>query len=176
MSRYRRWRQPGGAYFFTANLRDRRTRLLVERIADLRRVIQHVRDTRPFHIDAAVILPEHLHMLWTLPPGDDDFSTRWRLIKGGFTRAVRPTPSRSPGRRRKGEHDIWQRRYFEHCIRDEDDCAAHIDYIHYNPVKHGYAERPADWPHSSIHRYIKAGILPEHGGTSGVDLQYDWDV
>ena len=115
-------------------------------------------------------------MLWTLPPEDHDFSTRWRLIKGGFSRAIDAGPARSPSRRKKGERRVWQRRFFEHLIRDEDDFAGHVDYIHYNPVKHGLAAKPTEWPWSTIHRYIAAGIVPRHWGTSGVANDYDWDV
>lgn len=116
----------------------------------------------PFHIDA---LPDHLHALITLPEGDADYPTRWALIKAGFSRCVAKTERRNVSRMKKGERGIWQRRYWEHLIRDDDDYARHVDYIHYNPVKHGYASRAADWVHSSIHRYIEAGtVAPDWGG------------
>lgn len=104
-----------------------------------------------------VILPDHLHTIWTMPPDDADYALRWRLIKTRFSRGLPKTESRSDSRIAKGERGIWQRRYWEHQIRDEDDLQCHVDYIHINPVKHGYVERAADWPHSSIHRYIARG-------------------
>lgn len=169
MPDYRRWRLPGGSYFFTVNLANRRSNLLVERVEQLRRVVRRVRQKHPFALDAVVILPEHLHMIWTLPPGDSDFSIRWALIKAGFSRAIpkgdpRHPEVRSASRVRSGERGIWQRRFYEHLLRDDDDFAAHVDYIHYNPVKHGHAKRPADWPYSSIHRYIRQGIVPKDWG------------
>jgi putative transposase len=117
-------------------------------------------------LDAVVLLPDHLHCIWTLPAGDDDFSGRWRRIKASVSRAVgqqieaEPTPSR----RRKGERGLWQRRYWEHVIRDEADFAAHLDYIHFNPAKHGLVERAADWPWSSLHRYVAEGTYPPDWG------------
>ena len=109
---------------------------------------------------AWVVMPEHLHCIWRLPPGDDDYSTRWRLIKSRFSRAIAPTERRTKSRIAKRERGIWQRRYWEHLIRDDADLRAHIDYIHFNPVKHGYAPSAAAWPHSSFHRYVQAGLLP----------------
>jgi putative transposase len=167
MPEYRRWRQSAGTYFFTVTLSDRRSRLLVERIAALRGAVAAVRRTRPFVIAAAVVLPDHLHMIWTLPAGDHDFSTRWRLIKSRFSARLPARPGLRPSLQDHGEKGIWQRRFFEHLIRDEADLAAHMDYIHYNPVKHGHAPRPVDWPHSSIHRFIQQGIVDPQWGTSG---------
>lgn len=164
MPNYRRWRYSGGQYFFTVNLADRRRDLLVRHAADLREVIRRVRKDHPFVIDAAVVLPEHLHMIWTLPADDADFSTRWSLIKAGLSRRIPPEEFRSVSRVSRGERGIWQRRFYEHLLRDEDDFAAHVDYIHYNPVKHGHVERPVDWPYSSIHRYIRDRVLPPDWG------------
>ncbi len=113
----------------------------------------------PFVIDAIVIMPDHLHTVWTLPEGDSDYPTRWGLIKGGFSRALPATERLSKSRKQKGERGIWQRRFWEHVIRDENDYQRHVDYIHYNPVKHGFVKRPVDWRYSSIHRYIRQGIL-----------------
>ena len=175
MPEYRRWRQSGGTYFFTVNLFDRRQNLLVDHIADLRAAVAAVRRKRPFVIDAAVVLPEHLHMIWTLPAGDYDFSTRWRLIKAHFSGNFTAPPNLRTSLQRHGEKGIWQRRFFEHLIRDEDDLAAHVDYIHYNPVKHGHANRPVDWPHSSIHQFIQRGIVDAHWGTSGAVCDMDLD-
>jgi putative transposase len=128
---------------------------------------------RPFAIDAMVILPDHLHAVWTLPPDDADYSGRWRSIKAAFVRSLH-THGVSLTANAKGEYDVWQRRFWEHQIRDERDMARHVDYVHVNPVKHGLAERVLDWPWSTFHRYVRAGTLPadwagsdETPGTSG---------
>ena len=158
--RYRRAFTPGGTYFFTVTLADRRSRLLVDCVDALRNAVAGVRARHPFTIDAIVVLPDHIHAIWTLPPSDADFPTRWTLIKAAFSRTIEKTEYVSATRNIKGERGIWQRRYWEHLIRDDDDLAGHVDYIHYNPVKHGDAARPIDWPHSSIHRYVADGRLP----------------
>ena len=119
-----------------------------------------LRRTRPFHINAWVVLPDHLHCLWTLPPGDSDFPTRWRTIKALFSRRVAHPQERRPSLVRKREAGVWQRRYWEHTIRDDADYAAHMDYIHFNPVKHGLAEHPAAWPFSSFLRCVALGVYP----------------
>lgn len=121
--------------------------------------MRYVKRKHPFHIDAMVVLPEHLHAIWTLPTDDADFATRWMLVKAGFSRQAPPLERRSPSRVTKGERGIWQRRYWEHLIRDEKDFARHVDYIHFNPVKHGHAMRAVDWPYSSVHRYIRLGLV-----------------
>ena len=160
MPDYRRNRVPGGTYFFTVNLRDRRSNLLTTYIDALRNAVRNVRQRTPFHIDAWVVLPDHLHCLWTLPEGDADFPGRWHRIKMGFTKAIPNTESRSPMMTHRGERGLWQRRYWEHTIRDERDYAAHMDYIHFNPVKHGHAPHPADWPCSTFHRCVAQGLYP----------------
>ena len=160
MSNYRRLRIPGGCYFFTVNLAERRTDLLVRHIDALREAMREVRRGRPFRIDAFVVLPDHLHAIWTLPEGDDDFATRWMLIKTGFSRHVPADERRSPSRRRRDERGIWQRRYWEHAIRDDGDFAAHVDYVHFNPVKHGFVVDPSGWPYSTVHRHVRAGDRP----------------
>ncbi|MFT3790303.1 MAG: transposase [Rudaea sp.] len=160
MSNYRRAWVPGGACFFTVNLLRRDSRLLVERIDALRAAFRRTQAQRAFEIAAIVVLPDHLHCLWRLPEGDADNATRWRNIKAEFSRAVPPAEHRSARRLAKNERGIWQRRYWEHLIRDERDWSAHVDYIHINPVKHGHAERVADWPYSSFHRYVLRGDLP----------------
>ena len=157
--RYRRAGIPGASYFFTVNLAERNRALLVDHADVLRAVIREVRSRHPFRIDAMVVLPDHLHAMWTLPNNDKDFSTRWMLIKSGFSRRQLPDERRNQSRAGKGERGIWQRRFWEHLIRDEKDYERHVDYIHYNPVKHGYVTSPVDWPHSSIHRFIAQGIL-----------------
>lgn len=159
MPDYRRYRVPGGTYFFTVNLLERYPNdLLVAHIDSLRKVVRDVRKKRPFVIDAWVVLPDHLHCVWTLPPGDDDFSNRWRLIKQGFSKALPITERRSAIRKARGERGIWQRRFWEHVIRNDIDYAAHVDYCHINPLKHGYVNRVVDWPYSSFHRHVERGI------------------
>ena len=167
MTSYRRARIPGATYFFTVNLADRHSTLLVDRINDLRNALRYVRTRHPFLIDAMVVLPEHLHAIWTLPPGDADHSLRWRLVKSFFSRRIAPGERRRPGRIARGERGIWQRRYWEHLVRDGDDLQRHVDYIHFNPVKHGHAERASDWPHSTFHRFVADGRLPRDWGVAG---------
>ncbi|MBD2634769.1 transposase [Limnothrix sp. FACHB-881] len=159
MPNYRRWRSEGGTYFFTAVTYGRYP-WLCEPIARqaLRQAIRTTQAAYPFSIDAWVLLPDHLHCIWTLPTGDDDFSTRWRLIKTRTTRVCnRQFPIDLPSsrsRQTRGDHPYWQRRFWEHQIRDEADFQNHIHYIHQNPVKHGHAITPTDWPYSTIHRSI----------------------
>jgi putative transposase len=172
MTNYRRSNIAGASYFFTVNLADRSSSLLTEQIALLRTAFEYVQTRHPFAIDAIVVLPDHLHAIWTLPAGDSDFALRWRLIKTTFSRSLPHDEHRSASRQAKGERGIWQRRYWEHLIRDELDFARHVDYIHINPVKHGWAKQVADWPHSSFHRYVRAGILPMNwarGATEELD-------
>jgi putative transposase len=123
MTEYRRNFVPGGSYFFTVNLDDRRERLLTDHIGLLRNAFRYARARHPFTIDAIVVLPDHLHAIWTLPDGDADFSLRWRLIKSVFSRGLRPGEQTSESRASKGERGIWQRRYWEHTLRDETDFA-----------------------------------------------------
>ena len=170
MTEYRRYFVPGGTYFFTVNLAERRRRLLVEHVDLLRAAVAVTRREHPFRIDAVVILPDHLHAAWTLPPGDADFSVRWRKIKARFSRGLPCIERRSVSRVGKGERGIWQRRFWEHAIRDEDDLRRHVDYIHYNPVKHGHCRKVADWPYSTFHRYVVLGIYPKDwAGVTGED-------
>ena len=162
--RYRRATVAGGTYFFTVNLAERRRTILVDEVETLRMVIREVKQRHPFHIDAMIILPDHLHAVWTLPVGDHDFATRWMLIKAGFSRRIAAGERRNPSRASKGERGIWQRRYWEHLVRDDGDYARHVDYVHFNPVKHGHVTRAADWPYSSIHRYIASGVITPDWG------------
>ena len=158
MVRYRRLRTAGGTYFFTVALRNRRADTLVAHIHELRHAIERARVLCPFNIDAMVVLPDHLHAVWTLPEGDSDYSARLRSIKSGFVRALRARGATLVANA-KGEHSVWQRRFWEHQIRDENDMQRHVDYIHINPVKHGLVPRVADWPWSSFHRYVRDGLL-----------------
>jgi putative transposase len=159
MGNYRRDNTKGGTWFFTVNLADRSSALLTENIEALRAAHRYTLRNHPFKINAMVVLPEHLHAIWTLPEDDADFSTRWRLIKTEFTRALRLNEKLSPSRTRQGERGIWQRRFWEHKIRDEIDFSRHVDYIHINPVKHGYVNKVVDWPWSSFHQYVRYGLL-----------------
>jgi putative transposase len=161
MPDYRRLRIPGGTYFFTVNLLERYPNdLLVRHIATLRDAVRRVRRHYPFHIDAWVVLPDHLHTVWTLPEGDDDFANRWRTIKQHFSRTLDAVEHRSDVRARRQERGIWQRRFWEHAIRDDADYAAHVDYVHINPLKHGYVQRVRDWPFSTFHRFVELEIYP----------------
>lgn len=170
MSNYRRNRVEGGCYFFTVNLRDRRSDLLVARIDALRDAVRATRALHPFHIDGWVVLPDHMHCLWTLPLRDVDFPVRWQMIKARFSRSVPRPESRRASLIRKREAGIWQRRYWEHTVRDDRDYAVHMDYIHFNPVKHGLAARPADWPFSSFSRCVALGLYPSGWAVNGPEL------
>ncbi|NIZ08566.1 transposase [Pseudooceanicola sp. HF7] len=151
MPRYLRPHIPGATIFFTVTLAERGSDLLVREVEALRTAVAGVKARRPFHIDAWVVLPDHLHCIWTLPEGDADYATRWRQIKSGFSRGRPPGPLRA-GPRARHERGIWQRRFWEHHIRDEADHTAHLRYCWENPVKHGLVQRAEDWPYSSVHR------------------------
>ena len=172
---YRRAFVPGGTFFFTVVTADRKPLFTAQQnIATLRAAFRTVRQRRPFTLEAAVVLPDHLHCIWTLPPGDADFATRWRLIKTWFTKhrdvdgssgyavLTRPTAKLAPA--------LWQQRYWEHMLRNETDYRRHVEYIHFNPVKHGYVKTPMDWPYSSLHRYVQAGIYPPDWGGAVLDF------
>ena len=161
MPDYRRVSYPGGTYFFIVNLLHRRGNDLLTRHVDLlREVVKKVRQHHPFAIHGWVVLPEHLHCVIELPPNDADYATRWRLIKVSFSKALPLTEQRSQVRVARGERGIWQRRYWEHLIRDEADFAAHMDYVHINPVKHGLVRRVSKWPYSTFHKLVEKGVYP----------------
>jgi REP-associated tyrosine transposase len=169
MPNYRRAFVPGGCWFFTVNLLDRRRTLLVDHIETLREAIAATRESHPFTIDAFVVLPDHLHAIWSLPPDDSDFSTRWRLIKNRFAKALPKQEQLNRVRVRRNERGIWQRRFWEHLIRDETDFARHVEYCYINPVKHSLVTRVRDWPYSSFHRDVRAALFPEDwGGDTGM--------
>jgi len=147
MSNYRRYYVPGGTWFFTVNLQNRQSDLLTRHIDKLRAALSFVKSRRPFLINAWVILPDHMHCIWTLPENDSDYSSRWRDIKKTFTRAL-------------AQRDVWQPRFWEHTLRNEEDYRRHMDYIYINPVKHGYVSRVSDWPWSTFHRDVREGIYP----------------
>jgi putative transposase len=166
---YCRSKMPGGTFFFTL-VTYQRARLFadIRNINLLREVIQKIKQLHPFKMQAYVLLPDHFHCIWTLP--ESDYSTRWRLIKSYFTRSCYQDNKHVSSLSRKNKHEqcIWQRRFWEHTITTEADFENHVDYIHYNPVKHGYAASPSDWLHSSIHYYIQNEIYPKNWGQSGV--------
>lgn len=166
--RYRRAKIAGGTYFFTLVTYQRQPFLTQsENIEQLRTAFRTIRAKHPFDIDAIVILPDHLHCLLTLPAEDFDYSTRWRLIKGHFSRHCQISPSQfvSPSRQKKQEKTIWQRRFWEHYIRNEEDFKRHFDYIHFNPVKHGLVDTVKDWEYSSFHRCVAEGIYSKDWGS-----------
>ena len=161
MPDYRRAWHPGGTYFFTVNLLQRQNNdLLTKHIDTLRQIVRSVKIRHLFTIHGWVVLPDHLHRVIELPGYDADFATRWRLIKLGFSKALPKTEHLSGVRSRRGERRIWQRRFWEHLIRDEADFRAHMDYVHINPVKHGLVDRAIDWPYSTLHRLVQQGIYP----------------
>jgi putative transposase len=164
MSRYRRANIDGGVLFFTVTLADRTSDLLVRQIDRLRQVYVSVQKSYPFETIAICVLPDRLHSVWSLPSGDANFPLRWSLIKSGFSRGLAGDPERTASKIAKRDKRIWQRRYWEHAIRNDADLARHVDYIHFNPVKHGYVSRVADWPHSSFHRFVARGDLPADWG------------
>ncbi|KQO41254.1 transposase [Pseudomonas chengduensis] len=173
MPHYRRERIPGATYFFTVTLADRRSRLLVEEIALLRQVYVEASKRMPFKTVAICVLPDHLHAVWELPEDDRDYSRRWALIKSQFSRALPAMASVSASKSRRREKGVWQRRFWEHRIRDEEDLARHVDYIHFNPVKHGLVSQVGDWPYSSFHRYVGRGLLPaDWGGRDDGDGEF----
>lgn len=160
MADYRRVYVPGGTYFLTVALLDRDSDLLVTHIDALREAVRQTRRTRPFRINGWVVLPDHFHCLITLPAGDDDFSNRIKAIKIRFVRSLAANEWRNAARVRKGERGIWQRRFWEHVIRDQKDFNRHLDYIHRNPLKHELVTRVLAWPYSTFHRYLQAGVYP----------------
>jgi len=159
MSHYRRAYIPGGIYFFTVVTLDRVPIFInEERVEVLRQAFRKVMAVRPFQINAMVVLPEHLHCIWQMPDGDADYSSRWREIKKAASRQINTATNN------RNERMVWQRRFWEHAIRDEDDWRKHMDYVHYNPVKHGLASRPGEWPWSSFVNAVSKGWYEESWG------------
>ncbi|MGJ4949227.1 REP-associated tyrosine transposase [Bradyrhizobium sp. HKCCYLS20291] len=164
MPNYRRASIKGGMFFFTVVLENRSSHLLVDQIGRLRACYRIARRRRPFETIAICVLPDHLHAIWALPDNDSDYPLRWNMIKSSFSRGLK-SQTKSTSFSAKREKGIWQRRYWEHAIRNQEDLDHHIDYIHFNPVKHGHVSRVADWPHSSFHRFVERGWLaPDWGG------------
>jgi putative transposase len=180
MPNYRRATIAGGTYFFTQVTHQRQPWLCSDVGRSLlRAAFLKVQQKYPFTIDAIVLLPDHVHCIWTLPPEDSDYATRWRLIKTYVTKQgnVASQAKRSESRQKRKEGNLWQRRFWEHCIQDEKDFAQHCDYIHYNPVRHGLCDRAGDWQYSSFHRYVAQGVYPVDWGVKGsVNVPIDvWD-
>jgi putative transposase len=157
MVKYRRNLLAGGTYFFTVTLNNRRATTLTDHIEALRASFRKTLKTRPFEIDAMVVMPDHLHTIWSLPFEDTDYAGRWRSIKSGFTQAI--IKAGEPfSRNMKGEYSVWQRRYWEHTIHNDADMSRHVEYIHFNPVKHGLVKNVRDWPYSTFHKYVEKGL------------------
>lgn len=171
MPNYRRIWQEGGIYFFTITLRDRDNNdLLIRHIDLVKQSIQQTKTKYPFRIHSWVVLPDHMHCMIELPHGDADFALRIRLIKRNFSHAL-PSAERPQLRRpNRGELGIWQQRYWEHLIRDESDYHLHMNYVHFNPVKHGLVTNVADWPHSTFHSWSKSQT-PIENWQSNVSLR-----
>jgi len=160
MPNYLRVKIDGGIFFFTVTLADRSSDLLVRQVDRLRRFYSLTRKRYPFETVALCILPDHLHAIWSLPPGDSDYPLRWSVFKVGFSRGLMEAAPRTASKIAKREKGLWQRRYWEHAIRDDADLERNVDYVQFNPVKHGYVSRVRDWPFSSFHRYVEHRILP----------------
>jgi putative transposase len=175
MPDYRRAWHPGGTYFFTVNLLQRQgSDLLIRHIDRLREAVRMTRRRHPFIIHGWVVLPDHLHSIIELPPDDADFATRWRLIKIAFSKGLPVIERRSQVRMARGERGIWQRRYWEHLIRDDTDFRAHMDYVHINPLKHGLVKRVREWPYSTFHQLAEKGVYPaDWAGGSEDRLEYE---
>lgn len=148
--------------------------MLIRHIDELRNACRYIQQRHPVTIEAMVVLPEHLHCIWRLPEGDDDYSLRWRLLKSHFSRHIAKGEAISASRSRKKERGLWQRRYWEHQIRDDADFQRHLDYIHYNPVKHGYVSKAIDWPYSSIHRWVKLGVYSKDWAVTTDTVEQNW--
>jgi putative transposase len=175
---YRRAKVEGGTYFFTLVTEKRQKILcLPKNVSLLKDAFRYVMQRHPFIIDTFVLLPDHLHCIWTLPEGDNNFSTLWRLIKSYFSRRCETILPEyiSVSRRNKKERAIWERRFWEHLIKDELDFQNHVEYIHYNPVKHGLVTAPKDWQHSSFHRAVRQGTYGLMWG-AGEELIFDSDI
>ena len=171
---YRRFYIQGGTYFFTVVTYNRKPIFSSDEVISLLRCSFHyTMQKHPFTIIANVILPDHMHFIWTLPENDDNYSLRWQMIKNHFTRHYinKEIKSSSSSKQLKGEKDIWQRRFWEHYIYNQEDFENHFNYIHYNPVKHEYVESASEWEYSSIHKYIKEGY--EEPTETGMDLEWD---
>ena len=177
MRHYIRDKTQGGCYFLTFNLANRHSQLLLMHIDKFRDAYAKTIKHHAFILDAMVVLPDHVHMIITLPPDSNDYATIVASLKSQFSRQINKTEIITSSRQAKRERGIWQRRFWEHRIRDEIDYQNHMDYIHYNPVKHGYVANPQDWQYSTLHKLIKKGVYPANWATDGsvktINMQYD---
>ncbi|MGD0959878.1 MAG: transposase [Methylomonas sp.] len=165
MTEYRRFYLLNCVWFFTVNLAERKSnRLLLDHIDLLRDAFRYAKRQKPFSVDAIVILPDHLHCLWTLPENDHNYSIRWNMLKGHFSRNIGKGEKISNSREKRRERGIWQRRFWGHLIMNQEDYNRHFDYIHWNPVKHGWVTNVKDWPYSSFHRCVNKGIYTSAWG------------
>ena len=164
MPKYIRSQLAGATYFFTLTLAQCQTQFLTDNIHLFRQAYQRANALHPLTTVAICVLPDHLHAIWQMPVDDGDFALRWRMIKSNFSRNFGANQQRSNSKIKHREKGIWQRRYWEHQIRDEIDLQRHVDYIHYNPVKHGLVSQVKDWPHSTFHKYVAQGIYTENWG------------
>ncbi|WP_027357997.1 REP-associated tyrosine transposase [Desulforegula conservatrix] len=169
MSEYRRVKIPEATYFFTVTTYLRRNIFGNEdNVRILGETARSVRKKHPFHVDAWVVLPDHMHCIWTMPENDSDFSIRWRLIKAGFSKKANHLHAPAladPSRIKRRELTIWHRRFWEHMIRDESDYENHMNYVHFNPVKHNFVKKASEWKWSTFHRYVKLGVYSD-----------DWEI
>lgn len=171
MSTYRRCYLPGGCYFFTVVTHERWPLFKNEELVNLlRSAMRDVMSTRPFEVQAMVVLPDHLHTVWRLPDGDDDYSRRWRDIKHHVSKQID-----APLNHRR-EKSVWQRRFWEHAIHNEDDWKRHLDYVHFNPVKHGLVSCARDWPHSSFRRAVEKGWYAPDWGCEVPEAIMGWEL
>lgn len=166
MPEYRRAYIPGACYFFTLVTAGRRPIFDAARVRVLRQVVREVRCKMPFEIDAWVVLPDHLHAIWRLPDGDADFSKRWGMIKARFSKLSGLSAKSGLG----NDARVWQPRFWEHCIRDDEDWRSHMDYVHFNPVRHGHVSHARDWPFSTFHRLVEHGFYEPDWGVSQDDF------
>jgi putative transposase len=155
MTRYCDNRVPGMTYFFTVRLLDRNSTLLTDHFSAFGEAMRQARIRKPFHVDAWVVLPDHAHAIWTLPPGDHDCATRWRAVKIAFSKALNKTGLVLAG---ASEATVWERHYRDYRVGDDDEYAALIDYVHSNPMRHGFCQNAVEWPWSSLHRFVAAGF------------------
>ena len=169
MVKYRRSNVTGGTYFFTLVLRDRKSDLLTKYIKQLGDAMRHVKAIHPYKTIAIVVLPDHMHVMWKLPDHDCNYSLRWRCIKTRFAKNLKMIGVNIV-KNASGENMLWQRRFWEHLIRNDKDYERHMDYIHYNPVKHNLVSQVVDWPFSTFHRYVNNGILPHNWCYQSDDL------
>ena len=174
MPNYKRLYRVGSTYFFTVNLQNRNSDYLIRYINKLRSAVSHIQKSHPFKIHAWVVLPEHLHCVLEMPKDDADFSLRWRLIKSTFSKSLPKSESRSEVQVKRGERGIWQRRFWERLIRDELEYVSILDYIHYNPVKHGLVTSVCDWPYSTFHKLVQNNVYPEDWGSDYKDIEFEY--